>query len=414
VSVPESPEANTEQSVGKELMSVMIENSQLPGQGNRNFVRSVTEATEGMNFTTRTIGDPQYNDKSLLVLEIGDPDGEQTLAAISHSDVVGVKGQAWDHDPWKLHESDDSWFGRGACDTHGSGVSMILAATRPEVREALERSNKKLSIIFTYDEEATSPELSMRGARLAAGLLGKEAVVASDYFIAGEPTEYEDHIVAMRAHKGRWLAHFTVDVEHSGHVSETVQNAFMVGASIVHSIGDHVRMMSVGNISEADYIFKPPHSTIQVSAAEVKSGDYSTTPEKARFTIDMRTMPDTHRLMVRELTDLIIGQGVQWEAGTRVSLELIKEAEGSTTDESSAIVAMAQEVIGFPARGFNGGDEGRILRLLAGKEGVTLGPGKLGYAHMPNERVAIQSVLEAADIYSKMFMASVELPSQKL
>jgi len=389
-------------------MDIMVENSQRPGEGNQAFVDSLVSYIGDQDFHLRTVQDPELPDRSLLIVDVGDPEGEQTLATISHADVVGVEGQEWEHSPWEVHEDNGVWFGRGVCDTHGSGVAMLLAAGRPDVREALQRAGKRASVVFTYDEEAVSPELSMRGARLAAGLLGPEPSVTSNFFIAGEPTEIDGNIVPMRGHKGRWLGHFVVNVEHSGHVSELVQNAFMSGASIVHEIGGYARFLTYGSDTDEEaQIYRPPHSTVQVSAAEVKSGDFSTTPSKARFTLDMRTLPDVHDLRVKEIMDLI--KRGSWDPEVTVVLEVVKDAKGSLTPADSPIVLAAESATGQSARGFNGGDEGRIMRLQAHKQGVTLGPGKLQYAHMPNEQVSIASVFNAADIYSQLLRSSVQL-----
>jgi acetylornithine deacetylase len=402
--------ASKEYETAYDLMDIMVENSQRPGEDNQAFVESVSSYLSDKGFYLKTVDDPEIEGRTLLVAEVGDPEGEQMLATISHADVVGVEGQDWHHSPWELHEKDDTWFGRGVCDTHGSGVAMLLAASRPQVRRVLEKAHKRASVVFTYDEEAISPELSMRGARLAAGLLGPEAAITSEYFVAGEPTEIDGSIVPMRGHKGRWLGHFTVDVARSGHVSEIVQNAFMSGASIVHEIGGYARYLTYGSDTDEDaQIYRPPHSTVQVSAAVVKSGDFSTTPSKAQFTVDMRTLPDVHDLRVKEITDLI--KRGSWDSDVAVLLDVVKDAKGSLTPADSPIVVAAEQATGRSARGFNGGDEGRIMRLQAHKEGVTLGPGKLQYAHMPNEQIAIRSIFRAADIYSKLFRNSVQLGS---
>jgi acetylornithine deacetylase/succinyl-diaminopimelate desuccinylase-like protein len=121
----------------------------------------------------------------------------------------------------------------------------------------------------------------------------------------------------------------------------------------------------------------------------------------------MRTLPDAHEQRVKEMSKLILG--TRWEAGTTVRLEVLKDAEGSLTPEDSPIVKIAEAATGRTARGFNGGDEGRIMRLMAQKEGVTLGPGELCFAHMPDEQVNIQSIFDVAKIYSTLFRKSVGL-----
>jgi acetylornithine deacetylase len=392
----------------RDLMATMVANSQRPGEGNQRFVDVVGEQLSDQGFSVRSVPDPELPDRSLLVVDIGNPNDEQVLAAISHSDVVGIEGQTWQHDPWELSEKDGNWLGRGVCDTHGSGVAMLLAGSRPEVVDILRDAGRRVSIIFTYDEEATSSELSMRGARMAAGLLGPEPVATANYFIAGEPTEIDGNIVPMRSHKGRWLAHFTVKVEHAGHVSDNVQNALMLGAGVVNEISQYAKVLRYGSANDEEAgIYRPPHSTAQVSAADIKRGDFSTTPDHARFTVDMRTLPDVHELRAKEISDLI-RSGIQ-EAGVTTELEIVKDAPGSITRPDSPIVKVAELVTGQTARGFNGGDEGRIMRLQGGKEGVTLGPGELSYAHMPNEQVSVRSVLKTVDVYSRLFQSMVKL-----
>lgn len=396
----------------RELMSAMVENSQRPGGGNREFIEAMQDILKKYPLQYAVHDDPVYSNRALLSVEIGDPEGEQTLAAISHSDVVGVDGQRWSNNPWKLHETDDLWVGRGTCDTHGTGVSMLLAGLRPGVRQLLLDARKRVTIYFTYDEEATSPEFSMRGARLAAGLLGTSPVIQTKNFLAGEPTEIDGRITPMRAHKGRFLAHFRVHAPNSGHVSHVVQNALMAGSSIVHEIAEYGRMMHYGSRRDAEaQIFHPPHSTVQVSAAEVKSGDYSTTPEHARFTIDMRTLPFVHRLRVDEMIDLMTSQVMP--NGEEVTLEIVKDGEGSMTPADADIVKAAEEVTGQKAWGFNGGDEGRILRNGAGMQGITMGPGDLAFAHQPDERIRIASVLTGADVYANLFLKSADIPPKK-
>lgn len=400
---------NPEYGPAKDMMELMVRTSQRPEEGNQHFVESLSGYFESAGISHRSVVDPVYTDRSLLIADFGDPEADQSVAAISHSDVVGVGGQDWEHNPWELHEEDGKWFGRGVCDTHGSGVAMLLAGMRPDIQKILEDSGKKVSVIFTYDEEAISEEFSMRGARMAAGLLGEDPVVTGDYFIAGEPTEIDGKITPMRGHKGRFLASFLVNVAHSGHVSDIVQNALMSGANIVHELGHYSRMMKYGSGHDDEaQIFNPPHTTLQVSAADVKSGDFSTTPSKAKFTLDMRTLPYVHDLRVEEVCDLITNKAFQIE-GAEVELEIIKDAVGSLTPIDSPIVSIAEAASGQASRGFNGGDEGRIMRTQAGLDGVTLGPGKLSFAHMPNEQIDIDSIFNAADIYGKLFAKIVEL-----
>ncbi len=395
--------SHPEYPIARELMSVMIENSQQPGEGNEAFIQSMSDILQRYPLPFTVHRDPMYTNRAALAVDIGDPEDEQVLAAVSHSDVVGVEGQHWTTVPWKLKETDDEWFGRGTCDTHGTGVSMLLAGLDPDIQQKLRSVRKKVTVVFTYDEEATSPEFSMRGARLAAGLLGNPKIITADRFIAGEPTELDGKITPMRAHKGRFLAHFNVTAPHAGHVSNTSQNALMAGSTIVHEISEYARMLHYGSAADVEaQIYNPPFSTAQVSAADVKKGDYSTAPDFARFTIDMRTLPFVHRERVDQVIDLVRSQHLQ--NGEQVTLEIVKDGEGSMTPADADIVKIAEGATGRQARGFNGGDEGRIFRNSANMQGVTMGPGDLVYAHQPDERIRIASIFEGSKLYRQMYL----------
>jgi acetylornithine deacetylase len=408
----EAHQNNAEYQATRDLMSLMIETSQRPGEGNVGFVDTVGAYLEDKGANVRKVDDPDFSDRSLLVVEIGAEDGEQALAAISHSDVVGVEGQTWDYDPWKLTEQGDLWLGRGVCDTHGSGVGMIMAGLRPKVAERLKQAGKRVSIVFTSDEEAAEAEWSYRGAKLAAGLLGVKPTITSKYFVAGEPTETTQGMTAMRAHKGRWLSHFLITVDRPGHSAESVQNAFSIGAEIVHEIGvfaaDYLKSDDDGKGLKD--IFSPPFSTAQVTAAQVKSGDYSITPDHVRFTVDLRTLPIVHGHQVAALKSLIENSS-QITEGVSIDLENLDDFKGTVTEATSPIVIAAEAATGLSSLGFNGGDEGEVLRR-AGKQGITLGPGELSFAHAPNEQIPIRSVLKSIDVYSDLFLRTSKLTQE--
>ncbi len=389
----------------------MVEHSQKPGEGSCEFVQAMQEILRPFPVLTTAYSDPIHSNRQLLAVDIGDPEGKQALVATSHADVVGVEGQHWSTRPWKLTERDGYWFGRGTCDTHGTGVSMLLAGLREDVHSLLTELRKRVTLLFTYDEEATSPGFSMRGARLAAGLLGNERIIESKYFVVGEPTEINGEITPMRGHKGRLLAHFKVSTTAPGHVSQPVENALMSAGRIIHEIDNYGRMMTYGHNDANQHcqIFSPPYTTVQVSAGRVKDRDYSTTPSDAEFTVDARTIPHYHNVRTDEILTLIERQKLP--PHTTVTVRMEKSALGSITDAASPIVRLAEEATGKPAVGFNGGTEGRIFRNDAGMEGVTLGPGDLQFAHMSDERIRIASLFEATDIFSQIFKKAAALPS---
>ena len=320
----------------RDLMEVMVANSQRPGEGNLGFVEALGSYLYGKQFCISTVSDPELADRALLVVDVGDPDGEEVLSAFSHSDVVGVDGQTWYTDPWKLNQVNDRWVARGACDTHASGTAMLLAAARSDVSESLRNVGKRARIIFTYDEEDPTAELSFRGVRMAVGGFGNNPMVTSKYFIVGEPTEIHDQLIAMRANKGRWLASFNISVERAGHSAEDVQNALTIGAALVTKIASFAQYLRQQPVDEMAGLFNPPYSSAQVTAADVKKGGLSITPSESSFTVDLRTVPGTHASVVRKLSDLIVSEPL--ELGASLRLGVIDDFAGSATDHTLSLI----------------------------------------------------------------------------
>jgi acetylornithine deacetylase len=395
----------------RDMMDLMVQTSQQPGEGNEAFVAGVGLYLSNRNFVVESYEDPQHKDRELLVVDFGDPDGEQVLAAISHGDVVSVKNQKWNTDPFVLTEDGDKWLGRGVCDTHGSGVAMLLAGARPDVTQALAKAGKRVSVVFTYDEEAPDAYWSYRGAKVAVGEYGADPVITSKYFIAGEPTEPEnsDTIIARRAHKGRWLARFTLNVGHPGHSAENVQNALGLAIESGHEIynfsASHLQHYHPTSDSQ---IFNPAHSTAQVTAGEVKNDAFSITANTASFVVDLRTLPGFHDTHKNALRRLLEGNGEKYDEGVSMGLEVLDDFAGTITPGDSPIVIAAQKATQAHVLGFNGGDEGEVLRRH-NKEGITLGPGKLSFAHAPNEEIKVDSIFKATEIYAQLFRNAINM-----
>ena len=96
----------------------------------------------------------------------------------SHLDTVGIEGMTVE--PFVLTRRGDRLYGRGACDTKGSGAAMLWALreyARSEIRP------HAVGVLFTVDEEA-----GMTGARGFAGQHLAEFQPRLRGVVVGEPT----------------------------------------------------------------------------------------------------------------------------------------------------------------------------------------------------------------------------------
>ncbi|MCK4713243.1 MAG: M20/M25/M40 family metallo-hydrolase, partial [Marinosulfonomonas sp.] len=117
--------------------------------------------------------------KANLYANIG-PEVEGGVILSGHTDVVPVKGQDWDTDPFTVVEKDGKLYGRGTCDMKGFDA-LALAA----VPLALERGLKRpIQIALSYDEEVGcvgAPDMIEAMAthmpRAAAAIIGEPSMM---------------------------------------------------------------------------------------------------------------------------------------------------------------------------------------------------------------------------------------------
>lgn len=128
---------------------------------------------------------------NLLACCVAAPDAEWLLFE-SHLDTVGVEGMTVP--AFGLTEKGDRLYGRGACDTKGSGAAMLwalkeYAAKGPRTRNA--------GVLFVVDEEA-----GMTGAQAFAKTELREYLPRLRGIVVGEPT----NLAPVVAHGGalRW------------------------------------------------------------------------------------------------------------------------------------------------------------------------------------------------------------------
>ncbi len=137
-----------------------------------------------------------------------------------HSDVVSVKGQNWDYNPFKLNIINGFAYGRGVVDMKG-----FLACILYKLKDFLDKKLKFLFVI-TYDEETNVNSIKEICDYLKKYKINKLAII-------GEPSSCN----IKNLHKGD----FDIKVEifgksfHSSEPSKGV-NAIEIGARIINFI----------------------------------------------------------------------------------------------------------------------------------------------------------------------------------
>jgi acetylornithine deacetylase/succinyl-diaminopimelate desuccinylase-like protein len=91
-----------------------------------------------------------------LVARLEGPSDASPLVLLSHTDVVGVEGDKWSHDPFGGEIADGSIWGRGALDMKGIAVMHAVAAA--ELARAASSLKRTVIVVAVADEEAGGVE----------------------------------------------------------------------------------------------------------------------------------------------------------------------------------------------------------------------------------------------------------------
>lgn len=320
-----------------------------------------------------------YNDagdKANLYAHIG-PMVEGGVILSGHTDVVPVKGQDWDTDPWTVTEKDGKYFGRGTCDM--KGFDAIVLAHVPQMLAA--DLQCPIQIALSYDEE-----IGCEGVIPMVGELVENLPKAA-MCIVGEPSLMK----VVTGHKGG--IGFLTEVEgfevHSS-LAHTGVSAIMTAGTLVEWHNEQMEQARA-NVDPA-CTFDPPFTTYHVG--KISGGTAGNiTAKNCRFENDFRVLPTESEIELKARYLMKVAQvestikAVRPEAGITVTQQffvpgLKPEADGPAEslvralsgDNSDNVVSYGTEAGHFQARGIST---------------VICGPGSIAQAHQPNEYISI-------------------------
>lgn len=309
----------------------------------------------------------------------------------SHLDTVSVSDMTID--PFAGEVRDGRIYGRGTCDTKGSGAAMLWALRRYAESE---RRPNNIAIAYTLDEE-----IGKSGIRSLVGQVGSMGFRPAGA-VVGEPTELRPVV----AHNGvvRWAIRTKGVAAHSADPSK--------GRSAIRM------MMAVMGALEGRYIpgltaSHPMTGKAQCSINMIRGGaQINIIPESCEIRVDRRVVPgedpgEATPAVVRLLDELRRDDphlAVEVEAlmidgpldpaggwdfigrvrGTLEELGLASEPCGAAYATDASDFAQA----GIPA--------------------VVLGPGSIAQAHTCDEWLSLDQLRLAVDVYLGLMRSTWE------
>ena len=346
---------------------------------NMAVIKLLAEWCQALGFEVEVLPLPNQPHKANLIATLGSGPGGLVLAG--HTDTVPYDEGRWQHDPFKLTETDGRLYGLGTSDMKGF-FALALEAAKAFVAQPLKQP---LILLATADEES-----SMDGAHALVELGRPKA----RYAVIGEPTGMRP----VNAHKGIMMEGITL-TGLAGHSSDpSLGHSALEGMHRV--IGDLLQWREELQGQHHDPRFKVPVPTLNLG--HIHGGD---NPNRicgcCDLHIDLRPVPGMELDELRHTLDarlhrLFGDTPLSWQRSP-----LFTGAEAMQTDSSSAIVQAAEKLTGYDSEAVAFCTEGPFLNKM-GMETIILGPGDIAQAHQPDEFLALDRLKPTVALLEKL------------
>lgn len=322
-----------------------------------------------------------------------------------HIDVVPA-GRGWSVDPWGGEIRDGRVYGRGACDMKG-GIAAAVVAVEAFL-EASPRFPGAIEISATADEET--------GGYGGVGFLAKKGFFRPprvDHVIIPEPLD--KHRICL-GHRGVWWGELETlgEIAH-GSMPFLGTCAIRHMGAVLHAIETELVPALAARRTAMPVV--PPAaraSTINLNgvhggAAEGFDGLPSPcVPDSCRLVVDRRfPLEETVESVRAEFSALVERVAATRERfGWRLRDLMTVEPAMTRADApvAAAVAAAIAEVLGRPPEYVVSPgtyDQKHVVRHGHLDGCIAYGPGRLELAHRPDEFVAIDDMVEAADVMAR-------------
>lgn len=342
---------------------------------NLELIRYVQDYLHGLGIET-LLAPSEDGRKANLWATIG-PKDRPGIVLSGHTDVVPVDGQAWSSDPFRLHHSNGTYYGRGTADMKGFIACCLAMAGRASKANL----STPIHLAFSYDEE-----IGCVGVRRLLDLL-KHAPVKPRLCIVGEPTLMQ----AVTAHKGK------LGYQATAHGLEAHSSLAPIGVNAVYMAADLVQAIrkeqqQIADLGLRDDGYEVPYTTLHVG--RLHGGDVmNIVPNNASVGFEIRYLPEDDGAAIADRIKL----SAEAIASTyrpvfkqaRFEFAEVQNYPGLNTPVDSEAVRFVHELTGGNSTGkITFGTEGGLFQHVLGTPAVVCGPGNIAVAHKPDEHVS--------------------------
>jgi len=375
--VPQSCEELLAQMIAIETVNPLFGG---PADGQGKLIAHLESLARAWGMATRRLPVPEGGENLLITLEV-DPTAPWLLFE-SHVDTVSIAGMTID--PLKVKTDGDKLYGRGACDTKGSGAAMFWAM-QDYARGAQRPHN--VGLLFALDEEAR-----MTGAKAFAAKELKEFLPKLRGMIVGEPTLMRP-VVATNG-VIRWK---TITRGRAAHSSVPSNGKSAISA-----------MLRVVEAIESRYVptvtaSHPLTGRAAMSVNVIRGGtQVNIIPEYCEIECDRRTVPGETEAQVWAERDAVL-------AGHEVEHTDLYVVPSMGDELSRDFLKLLQPVLPKHGLDTTGRGEPYVTDAshfgAAGAAAIVIGPGDLAQAHTKDEWVSRRQLAQAVAVYGDLMCA---------
>jgi acetylornithine deacetylase len=375
------PPLNQAAALLQEMVRINSVNADLPGadDGEAPLTAFLEDLAGSWGLTTRRLPAGPLNDQLLITCEVADD--RPWLLLDSHLDTVSSEGMTID--PFGGEIDGDKLFGRGACDTKGTGAAM-LTALHHYADQPGERPNN-IAILLSVDEE-----VAMRGMQWFVEHDLPKLGFWPWGVIIGEPTEFRPVV----AHNGcvRWKL-TTLGVATHSSVPHEGRSAISAMVKVI----DAIESRYAPALQHDHPLTGAPVCTVNM----IHGGTaFNIIPDRCAIAIDRRVTPSETAQEVEPALRYMLDELVH------VEYELCKEIDHPPLAPESSAAALLPAVQSVLR------DMGRstlapgapfathaAYTAASGLPSLVLGPGSPHKAHTVDEWVSVEAIERGVEMY---------------
>lgn len=385
-SFPDSPAHLLQRMVGFDTV-----NSQISGvpHAERELALWLETYAQNLGLGTQRLpfGDGDFNLLITLEVDVAKP----WILFESHLDVVSVGGMTID--PFGGKIEDGKIWGRGACDTKGTGAAMLWALK--EYQAHSEQPNN-VALLFACDEEvAKAGALAFANEQFAQLGWRPEGV------IVGEPTNLQPIV----AHNG--VLRGTITTRGVACHSSDPSNGRSAISAMVKVI-DFLESRYIPNLDATHPLTGKAQGSINV----IRGGtQFNIIPDSCEILYDRRLVPGENGAQEFVVIEKLLDELRETHADMEIEMELVLLDPPLIVQEDGTFIDFVQGVLraqGLPDQELGapyGTDASTYCEL--GLSCIVLGPGDIIQAHTKDEWLALDQLEKAVEVYGALMKTAL-------